>query len=156
MLYSIYLASAYLVTIGSALQQTEHEALMDQIEQAAKLPQGAFKLNDYIRIYAGDADGQVVASYVLPSIIEKLANEECEQLEAAPAGGDEIDLIGQEVPCVAPEIVKVKAGQRLWITSRDLPFDVVAGCEVITLAYDARKQQFDELGCVGHRLPAGY
>lgn len=121
---------------------------MVQIERQVQLPKGALPLNDYARFYADAGHGQVVAVYMLPSLVERVAAEECEQLTA-------IDT-SRSVACVSPEIRKVKAGERLWISDHaNLPFEVTPGCEVITLAFDVGRRNFDELSCVGHR-PTSY
>ena len=85
---------------------------------------------------------------MLPSVIERVAADQCEQLT-------DIDT-SKSVPCVSSEIGKVKAGDRLWVGGHEkLPFEVAPGCEVITLGFDVERRRFVELGCVGHR-PADY
>ena len=135
---SILLASC------SPPEERQHGALMDQIERQVQLPKGAGALNDYARIYTTGGKDQVIAVYVLPSVLERAANQECEDLTSTGTS--------RRVPCVSPLVQKIKAGERTWVpTSASLPFEDVPACEVITLAYSLRDNHFEELGCVGQR-----
>jgi hypothetical protein len=117
---------------------------MSAIEQDAKLPKGAGKLDDYARFYSDAGDGQIIATYLLPSVIRQIASEECEQLTSVSSS--------RMVSCVLPEVEKASAGERIWIADQgNLPFEVRPGCEVITMAYSLVERRFEELGCVGHR-----
>jgi len=137
-------AMVILLTSCSTPEERRNEALMVQIEEQLQLPKGALPLKDYARFYADGRQGEVVAVYMLPSVIEKMAAEQCEQLTGTDTS--------KSVPCVSSEIGKVKAGARLWVGGHEnLPFDVAPGCEVITLGFDSGRRRFVEVGCVGHR-----
>jgi hypothetical protein len=137
-----------LLTSCSTPEERKHHALMDQIEEEAQLPKGAASLNHYARFYADGGKGRVIAVYLLPSLIEKAAAEECEELTSVDAS--------KNVPCVSQEVRKVKAGERRWLSNQgDLPFEVAPGCQVVTLAFDVTRRHFDELSCVGDR-PVAY
>ena len=137
-------AMVILLTSCSTPEERRNEALMVQIEKQVHLPKGALPLNAYARFYADAGRGEVVAVYMLPSVIEKMAADQCEQLTG-------IDT-SKSVPCVSSEIGKVEAGERLWVGGHEnLPFDVAPGCEVITLGFDRGRRRFVEVGCVGHR-----
>jgi hypothetical protein len=137
-------ASAILVASCSTPEERQHSALMDQIEKQVQLPKGAAVLKSYVRIYTSGGKDQIIAVYLLPSVIERTANQDCEDLTSTGAA--------RMVPCVAPQVRKLKAGERIWVSkSADLPFEDVPGCEVITLAYSTRNTRFDELSCVGQR-----
>ena len=141
-------ATVILLTGCSPPEERRNEALMAQIEKQVQLPTGALPLNDYARFYADAGRGEVAAVYMLPSVIEKMAAEQCEQLTG-------IDT-SKSVPCVSSENGKMKAGQRLWVGGHEnLPFEVAPGCEVITLGFDVERRRVVELGGVGHR-PADY
>ena len=145
---ALIVGTAILMTNCSTSAERRTEGIMAQIEEQVQLPKGALTLNHYARFYADAGGGQVVAVYMLPSLVEKVAAEECEQLTG-------IDT-SRSVPCVSPEVRKVKAGERLWLSDHaNLPFEVAPGCAVITLAFDVGQRRFDELSCVGHR-PTDY
>ena len=138
----IVVSSVLLASCSS--EERQHRALMDQIEKQVQLPKGAGALNDYARIYTIGGNDQVIAIYVLPSVVERAADQECEDLTTTGTT--------RMVPCVSPQVRKIKAGERSWVpTSASLPFEDVPGCEVITLAYSLRDRRFEELGCVGQR-----
>ena len=101
-------------------------------------------LGDYARFYADAGKGHVVAVFMPPSLIERMAAGECEQLTDLNGGS-------KMVPCVADEVRKVKAGERRWVPQAKLPFEVAPGCQVITLAFDTVHQHLEELDCVGNR-----
>jgi hypothetical protein len=141
-------AMVILLTSCSTPEERRNEAIMVEIEKQVQLPKGALPLNDYARFYADAGRGEVAAVYMLPSVIEKMAAEECEQLTG-------IDT-SKNVPCATSEIGKVKAGERQWVGGHEnLPFEVAPGCEVITLGFDSGRRRVVEVGCVGHR-PAHY
>ena len=142
-------AMVILLTSCSTPEERKNEALIAQIEKQVQLPKGALPLNYYARFYADAGHDEVAAVYMLPSVIEKMAAEQCEQLTG-------IDT-SKSVPCVSSEIGKMKAGQRLWVGGQEnLPFEVAPGCDVITLGFDRGRRQFIEIGCVGHRPPEEY
>ena len=129
-------------------EQSQHDLVMDRIEQQVQLPKGAHPLSDYARIYLAEDKDQVVAVYILPQIIERAAANECSELTKT----DNL----KTVPCVSARVRQLRAGERRWVSDhRDLPFEVAPGCEVITLAYDLPHRRFDELSCVGNR-PVSY
>jgi|tagenome__1003787_1003787.scaffolds.fasta_scaffold20973950_3 hypothetical protein len=129
-------------------EQRKHEALMDQVEKQAKLPKTAASLNNYARLYSDGGKGQVIAVYMLPSLIEKAAAQKCDQLAS--------DFSSKRVPCISGEVRGIAAGERRWVSNQaDLPFEVAPGCQVITLAFDVSRQHIDELSCVGDR-PVNY
>jgi hypothetical protein len=139
------IAAAILLTNCSTPEERKRQALMDKIEKQTRLPNGALPLDDYARLYADAGKGQVIAVYLLPSVIEKAAAEQCEQLTSLNTS--------KNVPCVADDVRKVKAGERRWVSDQaQLPFEVAPGCQVITLGYDATRDRLDELSCVGNRL----
>jgi len=141
-------AMAILLTSCSTPEERKNEALMAQIEQQVQLPKGALPLENYARFYADAGRGEVAAVYMLPSAIQKMAAEQCEQLTGIETSKD--------VPCASSDIGKVQAGERLWVGGHEnLPFEVAPGCEVITLGFDSGQRRFIEVGCVGHR-PAHY
>ena len=133
-----------LLSSCSTPEERQRDVLMNQIEKHLRLPVGAEILNDYARFYTTGGKDQVIAVYVLPSVLERAANQQCEDLRS--------NGTSQTVPCVSLQVRNVKAGERIWVpTSASLPFEDVSGCEVITLAYSVKDKRFEEIGCVGQR-----
>lgn len=124
------------------------EALMQEIERALILPQGAAPLARYGRNYAYANDGHVLGVYVFPptptltaancAVLLDFGSRRCTATEYEAARERERRTIAEQA----------KAGERRWLDDRKLlPVVAEGGCAVIEIEYDVAAKRFIRLAC---------
>lgn len=138
-------AAAYCPTFEGARQE-----LMDRIEGAVRLPEGASPLTHYARYYScgerggrtGDPGPTVLAVYLRPWWGEpRPANWTCSRYPSM-----------KTVPC-APELdmsSEPRAGERRWVERHDdIPSVFDGGCSVVAFRYHVRTTELEAPFCNG-------
>ena len=129
-----------------------HEPLMDEIEQALVLPQGAASLAEYGRNYAFKGAGTVVATYLRPlagpdaksgcsEVLQDFSLRPCTQKEVEQSVRSEARRVASETP----------AGRRRWFNDyRRLPFIYDGGCLQVNIEYDVAAHRVVRASCNGY------
>lgn len=133
------------------LPEGKETAIMDKIEQAVVLPEGAAQLDAYGRNYAWDGQGKVVATYLKPSplldgsdgcevTLENFSLRPCTKEELAELAASEAQRVAAETP----------AGQRRWFDDfRKLPGINDGGCMQVNVLYDTSTHHVLAVACNG-------
>lgn len=137
--------------LSTAAPADPHDRVMDEIERAIVMPDGAEPLSAYGRSYAYDGPNKVMAIYLIP------------QPPSDPDTGCEVmtsDLGSR--PCTAEEVensidsereydlAQVPAGERRWLSSVDaLPLVNDGGCSVLIVRYDLSTHRILLAACNG-------
>lgn len=140
----LFVLSAFLFSASSAPNEGKFERLMQDIEKQVRLPQTAKPLEAYVRYYAGQDDGEVVAVYMLPGLDDLPPGEGCEELRE--------DMT--TVPCsfAWPKSAEVGAGNRVWLPETSMlpmPMRDAGDCGVVTMVYRSSERRFIEVTCFG-------
>lgn len=118
----------------------EREQLIETIEAAVQLPDGAWPLDRYERYYAED-DGRVLGVYTVHSADHRRqVLNFCQGLDDAPSpcpsGGQGLRLVA--------------AGQSIWLDDQeDLPGMSGGGCSLVTISYLPSERKFERVECNG-------
>lgn len=128
------------VFIGACAPTSQHEALMDNIENAVPLPAEAAPLNHYARIYAKGAGKHVVALYFIPSAPDKAR---CGAVLAHQAKSASVAQL-----CPPPQ--GMLAGERRWFEHPVQPVQrSEGGCTQIDVTYDMDRHRIVKNHCYG-------
>jgi hypothetical protein len=137
-------------TLAETAEQT---AIMQAIEAAVALPEGAGSLDEYSRNYAIGPDGKVLAYYVIP-FATLITNEEdgcevmLEDLESRPCTDEEVAEMIQDDLARAERMGK--PGQSRWFYSYgELPLVLDGGCNFIEIIYDPQTMRVERAECNG-------
>lgn len=138
---------ALLLASCSTPEKRVHDALMDGIEQAIRLPAGAKPLDAYVRYYAGPDGEEIAGVYILPGLDELPPGEGCDQLR--------VDS-GVE-PCTFgwPKSTRLGAGNRVWLgdySELPMPMRETGDCGVVTVSYQTSERRFSDVRCFGQSV----
>ena len=129
----------------------QHE-LMNDIERAIRLPEGAKPLSKYDRNYAFAGPDKVVAKYLMLSEATRY-NKECDAISKKSSSercttenaNRFVKFDGSKVGSHTP------AGKRRWFeNAQSLPFIYDGGCMQVNVEYDIPTQRITEASCNGY------
>lgn len=135
---------------GCARAPAREEALMDEIELAVVLPNGARPLSSYGRSYAFLGPNLVAATYLIPPAPD--ADEGCEMVfggvRSRPCTKLEVEEVAAKTAREAAGLPR--AGTRHWRRRPDeLPNMLDGGCNQVSLEFDATAHRFLLVTCNG-------
>lgn len=138
---SLILASLVALCIGGcSIEKDERAQVIDSIESAVKLPDGALRLDQYERYYTS-RDGFILAVYITHSDYHR---------KAVLAACQSMNEKGFPCPLDDGKLRLVNAGQSRWVENPlEIPGMSGGGCSQVTILYSPERQEFMRVECNG-------